>query len=305
MPYTYATAGGSRSITAIKVEAAFNTDPTSPTPVPVISNSVQQTESAPTPQFVLTGEPDAYQVSQGTELWAGDVVVPFESDLLPTWLNILFGTVTPPNPWNSHDFQTSFTMYRQYEDIARKDVFTGCMITRMGLDWSAGQPPLALTFGVVAAKNTPAASAALTVPSYTKPLHWSEATLTWGGSGYTKATRISLSCDFAIDTSAIVFGTATGQRAAFPIGNTNVTGEITALFDGADLESYANVERALVITLTGAAGQGTWVITMAKTKCGKPRYSCQGPGAVLATVPFTAYKTAAAANALGITYTAP
>jgi hypothetical protein len=44
---------------------------------------------------------------------------------------------------------------------------------------------------------------------------------------------------------------------------------------------------------------------MAKTRSGKPRYAVAGPQGVLATVPFTAYKTAAGAAALAIIYTAP
>jgi hypothetical protein len=158
----------------------------------------------------------------------------------------------------------------------------------------------------VSAKNTPAASSTPTTVSFEKPLHWSELALSWGGSGYTKATRLAIEWDFNVQSGREMCTIGgSGQRAAFPIGETVVKGEITALFDGADLETWANAERALVATLTGVASQGVWVITLAKTRGGKPRYAVSGPQGVLATVPFVAYKTAAAAAASAITYTAP
>lgn len=298
---------GHKAVTSIKVEATWNTDPTTPTKVPVVSNGVGQVESERQSLHVMAGEADAYQTSQGTELWQGDVVIPFDTTSLPTWLDILFGTETPPAPWESLVRQGSFTMYRDYgAGINRKDVFTGCQITKLGLDWAPGSAPLSLTLGVVSAKNTPATSSTPTTVSYDKPLHWSELALSWGGSSYAKCTKLSLDCAFNVQTGKelCTIGGA-GQRAAFPIGETEIKGEITALFDGADLETWAGVERAILLTLTGVAGQGVWTLNMAKTRSGKPRYAVQGPQGVLATVPFTAYKTAAAAAALAIIYTAP
>lgn len=302
-----ATAFGAKVVHSIKAEATWNTDPGTPTKVPIVSSGLTQVESERQSQFVMAGEADAYQTSQGTELWQGPIVIPFETTSLQTWMNILFGTETPPAAWESLAWQGSFTYYRDFgAGINRKDVFTGCQVNRMSLDWAPGSAPLTLSLDVVSAKNTPAASASPTTVSYEKPLHWSELALSWGGSSYAKATRLALEWNFNIQSGRelCTIGGA-GQRAAFPVGNVEVKGELTALFDGADLESWANTERALVATLTGAASQGTWVITLAKTRSGKPRYAVPGPQGVLATVPFTAYKTAAGAAASGITYTAP
>jgi hypothetical protein len=155
-----ATAFGAKALTLIKAEETFNTNPTPTQVVPVVSNGVTQTESERQSQFVLAGEADAYQTSQGTELWAGDVVVPFDSSYLPEWLDILFSEETPPDPWESLQFPQSFTMLRDLgSGISRQDALTGGRITRMALDWAPGGGPLLVTFGTVFAKNTPAASA--------------------------------------------------------------------------------------------------------------------------------------------------
>lgn len=298
---------GHKVVNSIKVEATWNTDPGTPTKVPVVSNGITQVESEREPLHVMAGEADAYQTSQGTELWQGPVVIPFDTTNLPTWLNILFGTETPPDPWESLVRQSSFTMYRDFgAGINRKDVFTGCQVTKLALDWAPGSAPLTLALDVVSAKNTPGTSATPTTVSLDKPLHWSELALSWGGSSYAKATRISIEAAFNVQTGKELCTIGgSGQRGAFPVGETYVKGEITALFDNGDLETWANTERAVLLTLTGAASQGTWTINCAKTRGGKPRYAVAGPQGVLATVPFAAYKTAAGAAALAIVYTAP
>jgi hypothetical protein len=196
----------------------------------------------------------------------------------------------------------SFTIERAFTDVSEYWPFTGCAVN--GFTFEA-QPNALVTgaFQILGAGGmTPAATpldASVTAAPTTAPFSGFQGAISEGGSA-AKITAFSLSLNNNLSATYVI-GSANANN--MPMGQSNLTGSITALFESEALVNkfLAETESAVTIVLTDAAGN-EMTIDLSRIKyTGASVPLASADEGLLITLPFQALRHSGDASNIVIT----
>lgn len=127
-----------------------------------------------------------------------------------------------------------FTFVRQDPDIGTDAYryYTGCEINTMNLSLTPNDD-VQLTFGIIGVDNTPGQAAitgqSFTTPTTNCPFDYKRGEIRVGGEVVANMTSFNVQVENGMESSFVLFSNVTGNKS---IGKFNVTGNITAQFDG-------------------------------------------------------------------------
>lgn len=297
-------ATGSRHGTSYVVESTYGTTPGTPTMLSFrhTSNSVNLVKDAfasneiRSDRQIIDHRHGLKRVtgSLGYELSYGALDTIFESALFGAWsTDVLKAGVTPK----------SFTMERQFADIAQYGVFTGCLVNTTTLTIEPNAMVTG-TFGIIG-KDGSFSGTSLGSPSdvaTNQPFDGFSGTLDEGGSAIASIASLELNIDNGLTPTFVVGDSTTPQVVP---GRSNITGTMRAYFANATLlNKFINeTESSLTVTLTGEGGE--WEISLPRIKYSGSEINVTSPDqAVEINMPFQALRDSSAASNIVITRTA-
>lgn len=224
----------------------------------------------------------------GVRSVAGDIGTEFRGASLDDLLEAVMMGTWATDVLKSGTTRRSFTFERYFEGIGIFRRATGCEINTFSLDCPA-TGIIKATFGIIG-QDEWSATEVLGGATYAadpngKVMDSPSGSITVDGSAVTVITGVKLSLDNGIQNNAVVGETTKIRGAA---GRSNVTGELTALYDSdALLDAFATeAEVAIVFTLTDGTATYTFTLPKVKFTGGKPEVG--GEREISITIPFQA-----------------
>lgn len=287
-------ADGSRHSLAMIVESTYGVTPATPALGPIrhtscslaLSKNTSQSEELRSDRQIADYRHGAFQVGGdiGVELSCKSFDDIIEAVMCGTWsANVLKAGTT----------RRSFTLERFFSDIQSLDKpyhrFTGCEFNAMNLQVT---PDARVTgsFSVIG-KGMATDTAIVTGATYdpaetTASLDSFTGTLSEGGSLIAVITEVSLNLTNGMEPRFVV-GSKESERPS--IGQSNISGQISAYFENSDLlDKFINeTESSIEFTLPDGAGNSlTFELPRVKYNGGQPDVSATGP--IVLTMPFQA-----------------
>lgn len=217
-----------------------------------------------------------------TELSYGSFDTILEAVLCGTWDNdILKAGVT----------RRSFTILRQFDDLTNNNnfVFTGAEFNTMAMQVNANAI-ITSTYGIIGKdlviQDAAPVGATFIPPTTTSALDSFTGNLLDGGTPVAVVTEVQLNLDNGIETRFVI-GSKTTIRPS--IGRSNLTGQVTAYFESADLllKFIDEEESSLEFELPDGLGNlYQFELPRLKYNGGQPDVS--GPGPITLSIPFQA-----------------
>ena len=193
---------------------------------------------------------------------------PISTELSPIGLQMLwyglFGAkAISGGPKYTHTFTfasvlPTFTIEKQYTDIAKYFQYSGCVIEGFNMDIKP-DGPITCGFEIMGCTETVATATHDDSPVYNgwSQFNGAEVSITRGGATLGIADNVTLSIKNNHDGSVYVLD-GTSSRKYLPAGKIAIDGKLTVLFEGTteyDL-AVANTETTLVVTCSRGAGDG-------------------------------------------------
>ncbi len=253
--------------------------------VPFNSITVGQTIEPEAPA-TITGTREPVTPFLGRKNVSGDLVVPAEAVTAGTWLTLagISGGVAAILP--------SFTLNRDYTDIAVAQNFLGCKVGTFSISAST-QGELVFNIGVVGAKEVSIASGGAPSPITVTPWLMSEGRVSIAGSANCGIKELSIEVNNNLDEDGytICYAAAEedrGNRSSLPEGIASVTGTMTLIFE--NITEYAKAASFTTSSvLMEFVGASTLSIDLPNVKYGKSVIEVSTPAGVLVSIPFTAF----------------
>lgn len=190
-----------------------------------------------------------------------------------------------------------FTIERWFDDLGRSQYATGCRVDTLKLSVATnamvtgGFGFLGRDLAFAAAPLDPEPAASHTA----KPFDGFSGRLSEGGAVNAVVTSLELSLDNGLEP-AFVIGSDTAPSLVE--GRINLTGTLTAYFDGRDmLDKFAAEKPSSLVFTLGDGLRESYVFTLPLIKYTAGDNPAEGPGPVLITMPFQAlYDPASGTN---------
>lgn len=263
------------------------------TPVAFQSITVGQSIEPESPA-TITGSREPVTPFLSRKSVAGDIVVPAEATSADTWLTLagIDGGIAAILP--------SFTLNRDYTDIAIAHDFTGCKVGTFAINAST-QGELVFNIGVVGSKEESIASGGAPSPLTLDPWLMSDGQVTIAGSINCGITELNIEVNNNLDEDGFTICYAVaeedrGNRSSLPEGIANVTGTMTLIFeDEVEYQKAASFTTSSVKLefLHVGVGEKNLVIDLPNVKYGKGAIEVSTPAGVVVTIPFEAFAVGA------------
>lgn len=269
--------------------------------IPLITEGLRASKNLHTSNVLRMGR-QPLSPSPGVKAIGG----PIATELSPIGLQMLwyglFGSkAISAGPPYTHTFKfasvlPTFTIEKQFTDIAKYFRYTGCVVEGFSLDIKP-DGPVTCNFDIMGCAETVATATHDDDPYYAgwSQFNGAEVAITQGGAALGIAESVTLSIKNNHDGNVYVLD-GTGERYYLPAGKIAIEGKLAALFENTTLYdlAVANTETTLVITCsrgagTGAAGAEKMVFTIDELIFKQDAPVVNGPTGVKVELTFQPY----------------
>jgi hypothetical protein len=288
---------GSNGRLVVDFETTFGVNPSTKAgkALPFNTFDIQSKQTVKDPG-TITGSRNPLAPVRGNISVDGSVVVPVDEIGTGYWLKGLFGlpaTTGSADPY-THVFkvaasQPSMVMEKGFLDINQYSLVNGCRVNTYKIAFG-GEDELTATIGLLGTAEVLSGTAYQASPTVISLARYTniQATIQEGGAAIATVTKGDFTISGNLDGSQYTVN-SNGLRSDIPVGVYKVTGNITALFDGAALlnKAIAGTKSSLDIKFTSGTHSLDFLFPEIVYERTTPTVS--GPAGILVTLPFHAY----------------
>lgn len=297
-------AQGYRSTLKMGFETVYNTAPTDAILVPVQKSNIKSKQNM-IEDKTIRGRRDPAQPGLGNTDVSGNLVVPLDVFGIGNFLKGIFGdptTTAGTGSLHNHEFKPSFfqpslTFEQGFTDIGQYFVYSGCKISKLGIDFG-GDGELTASIDVMGAKEVIASSSIDITPTTYSLIKFGnfQASIKEAGVSIANITKCSVNIDCGLDGDTYVIG-GQGFRGSVNEGIMNISGSITALFENRALLDKAINGTKSSIELNVVNGTNSLTIKLPEVMYERNSPSIDGAKGVLVELNYKAFWDTSAENA--------
>ncbi|GMB00234.1 phage tail tube protein [Pelosinus sp. IPA-1] len=244
----------------------------------------------------ITGTRNPVAPAPGNISVDGNIVVPVDEAGIGYWLKGLFGnpvTTGSADPYQ-HVFkigttQPSMVLEKGFTDIGQYALLNSCKISSFKVGFG-GEDELTASMTIMGAKEALSSTPYMTNPSNIVLSRFTnlQASIEEGGAAIATITKGDFTIDAGLDGTQYTIGNG-GLRSDIPAGIYKISGNITALFDGATLLEKALTGTKSSLKVKFSANNHSLEFLFPEITYERSTPGITGPAGVLITLPFHAF----------------